>query len=1623
MLVGLDCKEQGMSSNVQKKTIIIVLGVVIAFLVGVLATSTVAVISASSGSPLPSYNSKDSSKPLGSTENPFTILEIVPDVSSATVGYLIKGSEPRNLLSIGASDKSNPESAAGIYAAAFASETSPSSTIGDPIEAHIFKQDQGNIGTVPESGFTEKKDTYKSESDPGTDMAFSEYGYYSKVTPGTGNYTYNATKGCFVPTLAGDFAWTSVGEFRYAGLGQGNCSRIMYYVDGNEYKEREYSYRYDESRGASGNRAYAYTFSMTGDFTWVPNNNYNNENIFAENQSEMSYIDGKDTKTRPIAQAQVGDKLYMARTENVYYSYTASEIICNDLLLKSVVGEGTSGLNYSTQVVTVTPAQLDVDKENNSEIEADRASDLINTADMIIVHNSSTGYRIAQALEGSSVSEDDIPQFSATGPSRDINEKTMIALIERGATANPAAIMFDEEAIGIASFGGCQYLNRLYEVYNNLGAKLAYNWKSGQNYLVKLNSARNDSAYKNYYRNFGYDEVDALGKSNFVYNYVGMNGEGYNDDSWLTTEFAKGDKIVKSDKNSPAFENVGGGDSMSVATMMSAIYKESQGYNQPDKLRILELQPNEKYYYDDKNKDSWVMYYLSLFPWFIGTSMDIADDVTVTTMPTYEFIGRNEDPNENYDMILVGNKGPDETNGKLGYNDAGLGNLVYTAVGDLITTFGGDVDDPNENSESYKWHYGIFGGLNADDNIWSWTQNAFTWDRSGFVILNYWKDWKIYKDYPSFRKAFIYEYYHYRDGENITAGYDWWYEKNPDGGWFANGFPIYACKHGSDANMIGLRYSGNDLTKKKYDQLLDFSNQGPIIVADNLYGNNSDEPNKAAIDQSSFVYQLAKKNTPASSISKYTHGVGDKLNNVKSDMTKYSCTAIFTNDESGKPREYNQNTSGLNYNTQKDTAGNNVLQYHFLLEGDNQATYGVNVYTDSNGNGVFEECISYEKERQANNGQKGDSEKASEASLTIFDETVKGFVTDGNLKAGHSYIVTRTLSASDVGMVPWKLELYNKVNDSIRFSEIGYTRIQNTKKTTINVLQMNPQPSMQNNATPTVNFSQNATFNRLKQNLPDFNINVTYMSNQDWWRNYGNNKKTKEWKNELMKYDMLIIGCMDSASFTNDETYIYGFNAFVEAGKAVILTHDLVADVTIGMTSSAPHYLTDQMVQSDVRYYLRELLGQMRKYYDAESYATSNNNNYSYMDYKSNGRSLSLKPKDNFKIYTSIHETRHYLAEIYDNYMTLEPHDNYNYTPVYDKFTYVYGNFDNRLDGKSLIDDGTYLFHPDHREMAITSKINYVRDYYTRHGYLPACMIMDNSVRAMFFYNYIYYVEDKKYSPDGKTTGFIDKIDRTVKNVDLNNRDQRRRLVWGGDGFETNRVKKANEGQITKYPFAIDDTINVANTHAQNYQLDLEYDDGGDVLVWYNLIGTDNDKAVDVYGGKNQDSRNNYYIYTKGGITYTGLGHSGNVTEKEIKLFINTMIAAYRTSASDPYIRVLNEDAVTNGNNTTMYLEDRDIGADGTIRYRIADDTTNSKIVRTYSLEVYKDGQLIQTIDSANLSTEYTIPVSFSDVKANGEVKYKIILKSTYRNDQGVDVRTESEQNVNVALMPMFGLR
>ena len=53
----------------------------------------------------------------------------------------------------------------------------------------------------------------------------------------------------------------------------------------------------------------------------------------------------------------------------------------------------------------------------------------------------------------------------------------------------------------------------------------------------------------------------------------------------------------------------------------------------------------------------------------------------------------------------------------------------------------------------------------------------------------------------------------------------------------------------------------------------------------------------------------------------------------------------------------------------------------------------------------------------------------------------------------------------------------------------------------------------------------------------------------------------------------------------------------------------------------------------------------------------------------------------------------------------------------------------------------------------------------------------------------------------------------------------------------TTRATKTNTGQITEYPFKISDTLSIASTHGQWYQLNME---DPEVTVWYCLSDNEN---------------------------------------------------------------------------------------------------------------------------------------------------------------------------------------
>ena len=143
-----------------------------------------------------------------------------------------------------------------------------------------------------------------------------------------------------------------------------------------------------------------------------------------------------------------------------------------------------------------------------------------------------------------------------------------------------------------------------------------------------------------------------------------------------------------------------------------------------------------------------------------------------------------------------------------------------------------------------------------------------------------------------------------------------------------------------------------------------------------------------------------------------------------------------------------------------------------------------------------------------------------------------------------------------------------------------------------------------------------------------------------------------------------------------------------------------------------------------------------------------------------------------------------------------------------------------------------------------------------------------------------------------------------------------------GDGDLTTKTTKVNEGQITVYPYKINSELEIASTHGQYYQLSPE---DPDVTVWYCLAGDSNVNAVKTSTGTNNtgtsmtyaaspnDAMNNYYIYSKGNVFYSGVGHSTVESDMEAMLFVNTMIAAYNAAYEPPKVVVTNDEAVAKG--------------------------------------------------------------------------------------------------------------
>lgn len=182
-------------------------------------------------------------------------------------------------------------------------------------------------------------------------------------------------------------------------------------------------------------------------------------------------------------------------------------------------------------------------------------------------------------------------------------------------------------------------------------------------------------------------------------------------------------------------------------------------------------------------------------------------------------------------------------------------------------------------------------------------------------------------------------------------------------------------------------------------------------------------------------------------------------------------------------------------------------------------------------------------------------------------------------------------------------------------------------------------------------------------------------------------------------------------------------------------------------------------------------------------------------------------------------------------------------------------------------------------------------------------------------------------------------------------------------GYRTNYVSKVNDGQITKYPYDLskeskitaqkgyEEKYMTAETHGQSYQLNVE---DPTVICWYALADDSHTQSnPGWYDSSPNDAANNYYVYNKGNVTYTGLGHRPGLTVFETKLYINTFIAALRAGVEGPQPEITNGYTISDGNSEKQYIyadidtdsQQEDFASKENIEFYVTDDSTTSSFV------------------------------------------------------------------------------
>lgn len=858
-------------------------------------------------------------------------------------------------------------------------------------------------------------------------------------------------------------------------------------------------------------------------------------------------------------------------------------------------------------------------------------------------------------------------------------------------------------------------------------------------------------------------------------------------------------------------------------------------------IRVLDLEPC----YDFKSATTLTA---DRVKEFMGRKDTYTGSVEIKQMSSAEFIGKVEDLNEKYDMIYLGARvGKMNTeNGVTVYNDPQMKGLIYSHVGDYYDyATKTDTENVTLARETYNARHRL-----QDDSL----------DHR-----------KTDDDDPTNKSADVY------------------------------------------------RGPGNDMNSTRYEEFCQFIEAGyPVVIADTFIkvdNNNIPVASTATLDKNSYFYKLVqfalKKDENGQYLywqknifteSQLTDNTADtKLGTTLSARRSVFCNYLnlsklsvnwVTTYGAAYPQElkYNSNQNGAsNGGSLEKIDGKYQLQYIFNLQNDaaisqTGTTYDCKLFVDKNADGRFSGSDYVEGKTYTS------SEEVS--GLTVYirkgDEWIKVdpiATANGNryeLRTGETYRVIRALPEEYVGVIPWKLVFYDNADRLVRTAKSGYTSVpQQSGKKTIRVLQLLSDDNRNNWNLHDEQNNSNSTFSKCINGLTDWNVvgldqvnwdgtvtpsksidsmTVTYLVNEKL--KIGGTSDTdiqkiyQESYNLFQQYDMLILGFGDAYRFgyTYSASDIsnnkldnvkrnlavgWAVRDYIESGKSILFTHDTTSYVN--NIQSAIQW-NDQGYKEDQK-------------------------NYWYWGYEFN---KTIRASVGLDRYGALKE---YYQQRAASTTGEEQKRDQEYLNTLKSYTFdeiKEPNSDNELWQKEGLTKYTV--------------VRFLRSY----------------------------LEDLRKT--GSSEVWFPVKNSLLKQAGYDGGDPRwnypSSLLMGDYAGSSLIATQVNDGQITQYPYQIsaDEQLEISNTHYQwlqpNMELDRNGDGKNDIVVWYCISGVadGNYKNTNIYNITPNDVVNNYYIYTMGNVTYSGAGHSTPSKESEIKLFVNTMIAAYNAGVTAPSV-------------------------------------------------------------------------------------------------------------------------